>query len=379
MKPNNEVNAFLDIINVYFHPEESLEPSLFQKVNWKKFEKSLEFHAIRPIVYEVLKASNIEVPQNVLSNLETFTTKQAVAHLSNSIELKRLQQIFKSESIEMVPFKGVIYQDALYDKGLREAGDIDILIAKKDLENTLNLLLKEDYQYSLEVKESTIEVTENLIKAREQYEIPFNKGNHHIDLHWGIHYGFLPYTVPEDFILSLENDSEVIFWTMLNHHGAKEFWLRLKGMIDFGLFISKYQEKLNWETILSQAKDFKMRTVLLNGFYILKNLYKIAIPKLIEEQLKSHKYKAYDRSIQYWNQGKPWSNPLERFNYENILIQSQDKGFQTSTYYKHVYHAFTKPNPIDQHRFYTFPERFHFLNFLSKVFSYLIKKTFGIK
>ncbi|AWV97405.1 nucleotidyltransferase domain-containing protein [Arcticibacterium luteifluviistationis] len=380
MKPNNEVSAFLNIINVYFHPEKSLNPDLFKKVNWNKFQKALEFHAIRPIVYETFKSSQIEVPKEVLANLEAFSTAQAVAHLSNSIELKRLQLVFKKEAIKMIPFKGVVFQDALYSKGLREAGDIDILVSKNDLEKTLKLLWNDNYRFTLPHSFVTIEDYIHLFdSAHEQCETPLIKNNSHIDLHWNIHHSFLPYNLAPNFIQNLTTDSDRIFWTLLVHHGAKEFWLRLKHLIDLASFVETYGESFDWEAAYLKALEYRMSIIFLNGFFLIKDKLNIQLPHFILQLLEEHNYSSLDKTIKYWNNGKSWATTIPRLHYEQILLSSQDQGFSKWVYLRKIYNTYTKPNPIEPKRFLYFPERFHFLNFLSKVFSYLIKKTFGIK
>ena len=122
-----------------------------------------------------------------------------------------------------------------------------------------------------------------------------------------------------------------------------------------------------------------MRIILLNGFYLLKHIFAIEIPEAIEIALKSHQYHALSQTINYWNSSKLWTTPIPRLKYERILLRSQDIGFKEMDYFMAVYSAYTKPRLVEPKRFIIFPEKYRFLNFLSKVFSYLIKKTFGIK
>jgi hypothetical protein len=380
MKLKKEIAAIINIIQCHLGIIKKLDQSLFTEINWDRFEKALTYHALRPMAFEQFQKSTIEIPSNVQKMFVAFAQNQAIAHLSNTLEVERLKKLFKENDIKMLPFKGVVYQNDFYKNGLRESGDIDLLIKPAQLKETIPLLLKDGYQFSLDLKNyNTEEICKDLLKAKELYEFPFNKSNHHIDLHWDVHYGFLPYEIPKDFILELENNIDQIFWTMLNHHGGKEFWLKLKDLVDFAAFTQKYQDELDWEILLSQACAFKMETVLLNGFYLLKNILSMEIPEYMEKKISQIDFSAYVNTLSFWNEAKHWSNPIVRFKFEIILIQSQDSGFSKKLYFKNFYIAYTKPNPAEQRRFLTFPKKFHFLNFLSKVFSYSIKKTFGIK
>jgi len=380
MKLKKEIAAIINIIQCHLGIIKKLDQSLFTEINWDRFEKALTYHALRPMAFEQFQKSTFEIPSNVQKMFAAYAQNQAIAHLSNTLEVERLKKLFKENDIKMLPFKGVVYQNDFYKNGLRESGDIDLLIKPAQLKETIPLLLKDGYQFSLDLKNyNTEEICKDLLKAKEQCEFPFYKNNHHIDLHWNLSYTFLPYEIPLDFVLNLENKAEQMFWTMLNHHGGKEYWLKLKDVVDFGVFIEKYGEEMDWDKILKLAKAFKLGTVLINGFYLLKEYLHLEIPKDIDAKLSQQKYRALDDTITYWNKFKHWGSPIPRIAFEKILSQSQDEGFNNWNYWKDFYKAYTVPNIIEPPRFINFPEKFHFLNFLSKVFSYSIKKTFGIK
>jgi hypothetical protein len=380
MKLNQEIQAIIALLQSYLGINKTIDKALFEEMDWQAFDKALIYHSLQPIAFQELQKAEIELPSFLLNKLTTFSQSQAISHLSNTIEIERLNKLFNENGIEMLTFKGVTYQKDFYKKGLRESGDIDVLVRPKQLKDSIQLLINDGYQFTLNFKVNNLdEICHGLMNAPEHYEFPFYKNNHHVDLHWGINYGFLPYQIPEDFLFGLKDNREQIFWTMLNHHGGKEFWLKLKNLLDFALFVEKYQDKLDWQSLHQQAKEFKMETVFLNGLYLLKNVLKSKIPPYLEGQLFNHSFRAITLTLKYWNGSRKWSNPYMRLKFERILMLSQDYGFSKKTYFTNFYKAYTKPNPAEQHRYITFPQRFHFLNFLSKVFSYLIKKTFGLK
>jgi hypothetical protein len=175
------------------------------------------------------------------------------------------------------------------------------------------------------------------------------------------------------FRSNLEDYREQIFWTMLNHHGGKEFWLKLKNILDFALFVDKYKDELDWQSLHLKSIEFKMETVFLNGLYFLKKVIKTAIPTYMEEQLTNHKCLTLGQTLVFWEKSHSWTKPTPKLNYELILLKSQDSGFNRWAYFKAFYKSYTLPSLIEPKRLITFPERFHFLNFLSKVFSYIIK------
>jgi hypothetical protein len=370
MKIDKEISILIDTLKSFFNSENELEENIFDGINWQKMEKVLRYHSIRPILLEQIKKQKIDIPKDFLNRLVKYARYQAVAHLSNELELKEIQKEFALQKITLAPFKRITYQNQLYVDGLREAGDIDLLINRIDLPKAFELFLNRGYIFTnqlhcLNIKQLALD----LINAKGNYEIPLNKGLHHIDLHWDISYGFLPYNFPENFILSLENEKDRIFWTMLNHHGAKEFWLKLKHLVNLGLFTRKYEEDMDCSTILKNCQSFGTKTILLHGFYLLKQLFDFKLPPVIENALANHIYFGLKATIVYWNKAEYWEKPIPRILYEKILLKSQDEGFNKLEYFRKFYNSYAVPNHIEPKRFINFPRSFKFLNFVSKVIS----------
>jgi hypothetical protein len=62
-------------------------------------------------------------------------------------ELLRLLDTFKADNIMAVPFKGPLLAVAIYgDMLLRECGDLDFLIKRKDVRIAINLLVSLGYR-----------------------------------------------------------------------------------------------------------------------------------------------------------------------------------------------------------------------------------------
>lgn len=217
------------------------------ELNWQRVDKLLKYHSIRPIFYQASR--NINLQNDLVERVGVFTKKQAIKNLNEIIESTRVLTILKNAGIPALPYKGLLFLEKIYgNKPLREIGDLDILVSPQDSVKALELLIEDGYKLGVEgniSKELLIEV----IKTTPSPEVGLDKKtsigmNVHIDFHWGIN-EFSQYRIDLALIFStaemanfqnqkvlLPNTSS-IFKMLINHHGGRECWVRLKHLADF--------------------------------------------------------------------------------------------------------------------------------------------------
>lgn len=368
-----------------------------EDINWLEIQRLSEFHGLRPILAAAFKKcdlrncekQNIEIYNN-------YTQIQAFYNLKCTHELTRILEIFAQKNIKVLPTKGNIFIQEFYDnQQLREVGDIDLLFHPDCIRQGFEVLLNEGYCFSeldssITTRKSDV-LIEGMLSAFGQNELTMKKDNFTIDVHWGLNYGYLPYRV--DYLAFFENarpkdfygkklilpDTESMFWHLILHHGGKENWFKIKHLIDLMAFVNTYQNTLDWHSILNKAKTFKLYNLTLIGFWLIEKYFVFVSPLEIQGHLKVFKNKNIELIIDYWDYAKPWDEPIARLKYERALINNQDPGFSKISYMNDFIKAFSKPYPIEHKRFINFSEKYPKLNFLSKVVSYLIKRTFKIK
>lgn len=383
-------NIFIDSLRFLVGSLKPNPPQVYQAED----DLSYYFHAIRPIVWHYSQKSNCKIRESEREMLGQYVQQQTFLNLLYTNELKNLLQLFHSHSLRVLPYKGVLFLHELYaNKQLREVGDIDILVHPADAEKALHLLVNEGYKFnhfSNQFDELPLEdFIKKVIHAKGQYEIPLQKGNCHIDFHWGLHYGFLPYQIDFNrfFETSIEKEfygakgkfpsKETIFWMLILHHGGKEFWTRMKHFADLQAFLTTYGSDLDWNKILETAKSYKLFQTTLMGFYLLANDFHVSIPTEAQSAINQHLNSLQKRSKtikNYWNFAKPWDKLYARLKFEQLLAQNQDEGFSWMHYFNEFYKTYTLPNPTEDKRIIDFPENYPTLNFISKLFTYFIKK-----
>jgi hypothetical protein len=147
---NKETRFISDIL---FDKEINLE--LFPKKNnhkfWDKFVKIASSHYVIPALYFKLKERNFLELLNseLVSYLEEIYNQNLNRNTELVKEVNEISHLLKTHSINHVFLKGSALVSSIYKEsvGVRMVGDIDILIAKDQIQKAKNLLELGSYSY----------------------------------------------------------------------------------------------------------------------------------------------------------------------------------------------------------------------------------------
>ncbi len=236
------------------------------------------------------------VSAQVLDRLksELFNNRQSNLYLLR--ELLRILKLFRTEGIGALSFKGPILGEMAYgDLGLRQAGDLDILIAKDDFARAGELLRSAGY-----LMEPQLSPAQQRSHLRNHCEIQFA---HHdqfsvVDLHWGITPKSFPLALTSSDLFSrrktiilaghsIETFADEDLLLYLSIHGAKHYWQRLEAVAAIAELIRAGSE-LNWNLIVRHAKEVKSERILCLALLLLEILFDVALVREVSELLKRH-------------------------------------------------------------------------------------------
>lgn len=360
-------------------------PSAEGSLDEKELMRKLSFHAIRPIVNDYLE-SNTSLSR-IKATCKSFAQNQAFLSLQQQIEIQRLFELFQSKNIRAIPYKGNLFSRLVYkNKQIREFSDIDILFHPEDAENALISLIKDGYNVAPISGMSKHKEISEIFDATFTYELPMLKEGLHLDFHWGLHYSFLPYKIdPKDIFKELQTDQdfdssikiptrEEIFLLMINHHGGKESWLRIKNLVDLIVFLKNLA--FDHQKAIELCQNARLLTTLKNGLWIISNFLEVPLPPIFAKIIEHYTPKNIKQTIDFWEKANHWGSLQPRIKFEKILIKQQDEPFSKLSYFRSVYKAYSVPEPYEIKRIVTFPKHWYFLNFLSKIVTYLVRKTF---
>ena len=215
-----------------------------ENIDWNVFLEMVELHRLTPIVFHNLtEYAKDVVPSAILLRLEKETALKGLAALQNLSEILRLQKLFLKAAIDLRILKGIPLAIVAYgNPGLRESGDIDLLIKERDISAAHDLLSREGY-----VRE---EPSGELTPRRFSYYIGHWKDfvyyhpvtGHAVELHWRLTRNrAMPGALPADptssswvssgaaSIHCLSFDDLFLYLCV---HGALDGWMRLKSLAD---------------------------------------------------------------------------------------------------------------------------------------------------
>ncbi|MFY7908255.1 MAG: nucleotidyltransferase family protein [Emticicia sp.] len=386
MKRSLELEILIESIKVSLleKPTEQLVTLIQnQGIDWQKLEKLTTFHAIRPVVYHALYLINFENEFSQKLKLRTFT--QSIINLSTSQELARLLTLLQNQNIRVLPYKGLLFTHEFYkNQNLRETHDLDLLIHPDDAREALKILLNDGFV--LEPKNnsnlSNTEIIDSLLNTFGIIEVGLDKKNTHgidihIDFHWQLFEGFYNFKIDfKEFFEQQElkkflgvnvyfPSKESQFLMLLNHHGGREAWCRLKHFCDLIEFLKT--NSFSYHDLLEISSKVEMRSIFEVGFNIYQHIFlnDFNCKKLYPIQLKIYNY---------WEIGELWVSYFNRLRFEYIKIVLDDN-LNLKKLLLDNYIFFSTPNLTENPRLITFSKQFRFLNFCSKVLTFIWKKT----
>ncbi len=362
----------------------------FLSKNEKLFFEMIEFHSIRLIISQVLNALNFE--SSITSKLRFFAESQTFYNLNCIHETKNLLGQFADARIPILPYKGNLFVSEFFNNSqLRESGDVDLLVLPTDFPKAINILRENGYNILLPNK--------NLLEAENQdiifefsnifNEISFKKLGFALDVHWGLCYSYLYYNVDyngmfsraikKDFygLSTLIPSDQDIFFMIILHNGGKEFWFKMKHLVDLMAFLDEKGDNLNWLNIIEKSKEYHLYKIMIIGFYLIHNTFNYECPSVIVDRFAEIDTIVIQKIKKYWIRAKMWDTLWLRLKFEAVHELVQDEGFDKKAYRNGLFNSLAMPNIFENKRIVTFPKNWIFLNFVSKFLTYFYKSVFG--
>ncbi|MBE9145098.1 nucleotidyltransferase domain-containing protein [Planktothrix mougeotii] len=305
----HELEVLLICANTQVNPEnrQRLKTLLQENIDWVKLIEMANYHKVMPLLYSNLNGICPEaVPKPILTKLRLefqFNTRKS---LLLSGELVRLLNLFETQGIPLLPFKGPVLAAAAYGNLLlRQFSDLDILIHTQDIERSKALFLSEGYQMKIERVELTLEQEKVFLRSPQIYQFvreaayPFlhPKKEILIELHWGIMPQYFSFPI-DDSGLWENLDSVVIAGKTIPNlspenavlaitgHGTKECWTQLARICDLAEYIRSHPQ-LEWEKLIEKATEKGGQRMLFLGLTLADHLLGTILPQDILQKIKA--------------------------------------------------------------------------------------------
>lgn len=274
--------------------------ALIQKgIDWTYLLRTASMHGTLPLLYWQLNAVCAEaVPEDIMQELRNHFHANGRRNLFLTGELLKLLGALEAQAVPAIPYKGPTLAIDVYENlALREFGDLDILVHKRDVTKARGILNSIGYQQQEQLAGAQEEA---FLRSQCEYIFASETGSV-VELHWAI--------VPRKISFSFDTED---LWTRLERitlggatvpifspedmllilcvHGSKHRWRRLTWICDVAELIRAHRD-LKWQQIMERAGALGGERMLLLGLFLANDLLRMDLPDHVLRRVKS------DRSV----------------------------------------------------------------------------------
>ncbi len=275
-------------------PDDEIETLFRQNPDWQIFIETVENHRLVPLVFQRLKHFTNHLPPSIFDDLQIRAKNCLLKNLKFSSHLFKISDLFEQNKIEFLSYKGATLAQIAYgDCSLRQFGDLDILIHKKDFPKVKKILLENSGSFAWNLSDKQEKAV-----LKYYYEFPFKFGKNPVlvEVHWAfmeLFFGF-DYKIQDVFrrqrnveirgrnLRTLSNEDLLI---VLCVHGSKHFWKRLSWICDVGKLVQTQQ--IEWKILLNLAEQNGCLRMLLLGLLLADDFLSISLPVEVRRQVEN--------------------------------------------------------------------------------------------
>jgi hypothetical protein len=262
---------------------------LEKPVEWESLLQLADNHGTSLLLYQNLSHLSDIVPSFVLETLRQRYDSNVYKSLFLASELMRVLGRLEDLGIDAIPYKGVVLAEVYYrDMALRQSGDIDLFIRKRDLGRIKSGLRDLGYTTRLVIPE---EVLEDYLVSGYEWVFDSPAGPNLLELQWALQPRF--YAVDFDMEGLFERAVKVMvagrsvktpapedLLLVLSVHAAKHVWGRIILLRDIAQMLKL--ENLNWDLVESRSRGLGIERILRVTFLLANRFLETPIPQPVE-------------------------------------------------------------------------------------------------
>ncbi|MFZ0199823.1 MAG: nucleotidyltransferase family protein [Candidatus Sulfotelmatobacter sp.] len=261
---------------------------LEQSLDWEDVLRLADRHGTTALLYQNLMPLDV-APPAVLTALRRSYEHNVHKSLFLMRELIRILDCFNSESIEAIPYKGVVLSESYYgDMASRQCGDMDLFVRKRDVLRTKKLAGDLGYTPRVAIPE---DAEDDYVATGCEYTFDCAAGKNLLELQWALQPRFCAVDFDMDGLFEravtvpiagrlVKTLSPEDLLLVLSLHASKHVWGRLIWLCDIVRIVKR--EELNWGWIQSQARKLGIERILHITLLQTNQLLNMEIPAPIE-------------------------------------------------------------------------------------------------
>ena len=269
---------------------------LTKPIDWDYLFQRANLHFVAPLLsFNLLTHFSEAIPEELRLSARAGLQAHARHNLFLAQELIRLIGLLEGNGIPVLPFKGPVLAALAYKNlSLRQFGDLDILVHKRDVNRAKKLLMAEGYKIAV-----TLTRFQQLIptlSTRKDLVLVNASSNVRIELHWrltGKHFSFPVHAkqmwnrldampVAGTFVRTLRPQELFLYLCM---HGSRHSWERLGWICDVAELV-RVNSTWNWPEIMKDAAELGNERNLALGLYLANDLLGASIPGEVLQRVR---------------------------------------------------------------------------------------------
>ena len=311
--------------------------SLLEQVDWVKLIDTGTQHYVLPLLYWTLNRDYSEhVPVPVLWFLKNCFLENVDAANALANEMVAIVNTLKIEGIDAVPFKGPALSVTVYGNiALRQIGDLDILIRKRDRLLARRVLESRSYRLKTPIDDGG--APKEIGKFEYQFE---QTGGITAELRWRVTQRQFASSLDLDFIWNrceptILAGAEVPgiapedLLLILCVHGAKHCWSRLMWICDVAELIRAFPQ-LDWKQTHRRASRLGIWRVTSLGLLLAESLLDAAVPEVLLAEARRDTTTVRLRDVILGEMFHPSAEFPESQYHILILERRRDRFWQTA-------------------------------------------------
>jgi putative nucleotidyltransferase-like protein len=271
---------------------ERLDEMLRGLVDWPVFLQLAEKHSVPGLVARrLLDSVEGAVPPEIFEELRERHRALALFTLRLTAEMFRLFDRFTASSVEALVIKGPVLSARCYgDPGLRQYGDLDLIVRDKDIVRATELMTSLGY-------EPRVPLT--AIQAKKipgEYVFRQSSTKLLVEFHTELTFRYHPRPLPVEKLFerqvrvkidahdvpALSPEDELV---LISIHGAKHFWEQLSYIADVAAFVSA--QPLDWARVRSSADEVGGERMLKVGLRLAEEVLGARLPESVAALVRS--------------------------------------------------------------------------------------------
>ena len=327
----------------------------FSPSEWQDIWEEAERQEVLPILYHIIKRTNLPIPQNLLAEGERVFLKNALRNSLLLIELQEILRRLNEKGVSTILLKGMHWAVVSENIGLRAMGDIDLLVQASDLGTVDKEWLSLGYEpYPLNPLPGG--------KVGHLLAYSLKEKGVFLEIHWKLLDTHYPFQIETEELLGRARKIEIegipcltlspedLLIHLCLHIVAhiRKGDLTLRWLKDIFRWLEEHGENIDWQNILERAREWKASRPVYFVLRLAVELLKAKIPPqwlsslkpsdFVEEHLKSAKKLLLSSHISHYNLHPLLMEALFSKDRKNALSRLINKLFPPKEFISNLYH-----------------------------------------